>query len=230
MAGVLTQSNSFNLTGQIGRRPTDAELYMAHFMGVGGATRLITAAENNPQASAASLFPNAAAANRSIFYDSAGSARSVSEVYAELTSRYDRAVNASSTQNAIAASGTLPAMASSSCAGRLRSPRWPTTPRSCRDFPIYAPAPMPRRCLQPARQRRSRRVAPRQSRSSARCTRAGSATQPVSNAVQELWGNRALLTPSTTSTDGLAQQPTLRAPQPLDLFSRPPVGKGSLGF
>ena len=37
MAAVLTQSNSFKLTGKIGRRPTDGELYMAHFMGVGGA-------------------------------------------------------------------------------------------------------------------------------------------------------------------------------------------------
>src|SRR5207253_1054298 len=36
MAAVLTQSNSFKLTGKIGRRPTDAELYMAHFMGAGG--------------------------------------------------------------------------------------------------------------------------------------------------------------------------------------------------
>src|SRR5713226_10553633 len=35
MAAVLTQSNSFKLTGNIGRRPTDAELYIAHFMGVG---------------------------------------------------------------------------------------------------------------------------------------------------------------------------------------------------
>jgi len=33
MAAVLTQSNSFKLTGKIGRRPSDAELYMAHFMG-----------------------------------------------------------------------------------------------------------------------------------------------------------------------------------------------------
>ena len=41
MAGVLTQSNSFKLTGKIGRRPTDSELYMAHFMGVGGAAKLI---------------------------------------------------------------------------------------------------------------------------------------------------------------------------------------------
>src|SRR5438105_12656296 len=69
MAAVLTQSNSFQLTGMIGRRPTDSELYMAHFMGVGGAAKLITNAEDNPQAPAARLFPNAAAANRSIFYE-----------------------------------------------------------------------------------------------------------------------------------------------------------------
>src|SRR5258708_6798563 len=37
MAAVLTQSNSFKLIGKIGRRPTDGELYMAHFMGVGRA-------------------------------------------------------------------------------------------------------------------------------------------------------------------------------------------------
>ncbi len=49
MAGVLTQSNSFKLTGMIGRRPNDAELYMAHFMGVDGAAKLISNAEDNPQ-------------------------------------------------------------------------------------------------------------------------------------------------------------------------------------
>ena len=84
MAAVLTQSNSFKLTGKIGRRPNDAELYMAHFMGVGGAAKLISNAEDNPQASGARLFPNAAAANRSIFYDRSGRARSVSEVYSVL--------------------------------------------------------------------------------------------------------------------------------------------------
>src|SRR5262252_5405258 len=69
MAGVLTQSNSFKLTGLLGRRPSDSELYMAHFMGVGGAAKLIANAEDNPQAVGARLFPNAAAANRSIFYE-----------------------------------------------------------------------------------------------------------------------------------------------------------------
>src|SRR6201995_5146975 len=90
MAAALTQTNSFKLTGMIGRRPSDSELYMAHFMGVGGAAKLIAKAEDNPQASAARLFPNAAAANRSIFYDrSTGRARSVSEVYSVLQQRYD---------------------------------------------------------------------------------------------------------------------------------------------
>src|SRR6266705_2635599 len=103
MAAVLTQSNSFKLTGKIGRRPTDGELYMAHFMGVGGAAKLISNAEDNPNASGAALFPNAAAANRSIFYDQSGRARSVSEVYSVLTTRYAGAANAKDTRSAFAA-------------------------------------------------------------------------------------------------------------------------------
>ncbi len=109
MAGVLTQSNSFKLTGMIGRRPSDSELYMAHFMGVGGAAKLISNAEDNPQASGAGLFPNAAAANRSIFYDSTGRARSVSEVYSVLTSRYASAANSSATRSAMASVGDIQA-------------------------------------------------------------------------------------------------------------------------
>src|ERR1700750_1891280 len=109
MAGVLTQSNSFKLTGLIGRRPTDGELYMAHFMGVSGAAKLISNAEDNPNASAARLFPNAAAANRSIFYEKGtGRARSVSEVYSVLTTRYAAAANAKDTRTVFAALGDAP--------------------------------------------------------------------------------------------------------------------------
>ncbi len=116
MAGVLTQSNSFSLTGKIGRRPTDGELYMAHFMGVAGAGRLINSAADNPQASAAGLFPKAAAANRSIFYERGGRARSVSEVYSVLSSRYDGAANSPATRTAMASAGVRPAMAFASVA------------------------------------------------------------------------------------------------------------------
>src|ERR1700723_2756183 len=106
MAAAFTQSNSFKLTGMIGRRPSDSELYMAHFMGVGGAAKLIGNAEDNPQASAARLFPNAAAANRSIFYDRVtGRARSVSEVYSVLQQRYASAASSQATQSAMASVG-----------------------------------------------------------------------------------------------------------------------------
>ena len=43
---------------------------------------------------------------------------------------------------------------------------------------------------------------------------AGERAQPVSPAVQELWGNGASLTSVPSS-----QTPNVRAPQPLDLFS-----------
>jgi len=38
MAGVLTRSNSFKLTGKIGAADR-RRLYMGHFMGVGGAAK-----------------------------------------------------------------------------------------------------------------------------------------------------------------------------------------------
>src|SRR5205823_3159740 len=113
MAGVLTQSNSFKLVSAIGRRPSDNELYIAHFLGVGGAARLINANDNKPQADAAQMFPRAAAANRPIFYDKGGNARSVGGVYAELTRRYQSAANSKAAQTAIAFAGGTPAVTAS---------------------------------------------------------------------------------------------------------------------
>ncbi len=114
MAAILTQSNSFQLTGKIGRRPADAELYMAHFLGTGGAAKLISQAEDNPQASAVRMFPNAAAANRSIFYDRTGKGRSVSDVYSVLSTRYAAAANAPATRTAFAMYGDAPAAGAAS--------------------------------------------------------------------------------------------------------------------
>src|SRR3989442_13127679 len=78
---------------------------MAHCMGVGGAGKLTQTAEDNPNASAAQMFPNAAAANQSIFYDRSGQARSVSQVYSVLNTRYAAAANSPVTRTAMAAAG-----------------------------------------------------------------------------------------------------------------------------
>ena len=41
MAGVFTQQNAAMLANRIGRKPSEGELYMAHFFGPGGASKLI---------------------------------------------------------------------------------------------------------------------------------------------------------------------------------------------
>jgi hypothetical protein len=211
MAGALTQSNSFQLTGMIGRRPSDSELYMAHFMGVGGAAKLITTAEDNPQANAARMFPSAAAANRSIFFDRAGSARSVSEVYSVLNARYAGAANSSQTQAALAMFGGG-ASASASMSGAAVTPAVASAVYLS-TFPDVHAA---------------------QAASSANAGTGGNSQQSdpmfrslfqadegapaISPTVQALWGSSSSLTSNAASSNTAATGNT-SAPAPLDLFS-----------
>lgn len=83
MAGELTSDHAAYLKGRMGRMPSAGELYAAHFLGPQGSARLIEAAQTRPDAPADSLFPEAAQANRAIFYRDGRSA-TVAEVYANL--------------------------------------------------------------------------------------------------------------------------------------------------
>ncbi|MES0810581.1 transglycosylase SLT domain-containing protein [Roseibium sp. SCPC15] len=89
MAGALTQKNASYLERRIGRAPTDGELYMAHFLGANGASRLIDAALTNPETRADSLFSTQAKANKPIFYHPNGNARSMEEVYEVIVSKHN---------------------------------------------------------------------------------------------------------------------------------------------
>src|SRR5579863_2764551 len=90
MAGAFTKANATYLAQKLGREPSEGELYIAHFLGAGGAARLISEAASNPNAIASSAFGNAAAANPSIFYDhKTGTPRTVAQVRDILTARYD---------------------------------------------------------------------------------------------------------------------------------------------
>lgn len=84
MAGELASDAAAYLKGRMGRSPTAGELYAAHFLGPQGSAKLIAAAQATPGAVAANLFPDAARANKAIFYRD-GRAASVAEVYANLT-------------------------------------------------------------------------------------------------------------------------------------------------
>jgi hypothetical protein len=112
MAGAFTKANADYLATKLGRQPSEGELYIAHFLGAGGAARLISLAAGNPNAKATDYFPNAANANSSIFYDRAtGRARSLAQVRDVLTARYDvarnDAVRATQAASATVTPGTL---------------------------------------------------------------------------------------------------------------------------
>ncbi len=84
MAAELASDHAAYLRGRMGRNPTGGELYAAHFLGPEGSARLIEAAYSRPAAPASSLFPDAAASNRSVFFK-AGRPVSVSELYDNLS-------------------------------------------------------------------------------------------------------------------------------------------------
>ena len=104
MAGTLTQQNRDVLAASLGREPSAGDLYAAHVLGARGASDLIRAAAAHPDRAAAADFPEAAAANRSIFYDRRGRPRGAADVYAALA-----AGQGASTGSAVATPSVPPA-------------------------------------------------------------------------------------------------------------------------
>ena len=88
LAGVLTQKNQAYLQQVTGFEPTAGELYIAHFLGAKGAADLISASQSNPTLKASELFPQAAKANKSLFYGKGGDSNTVQQVYANLISKH----------------------------------------------------------------------------------------------------------------------------------------------
>ena len=84
MAGEMTADHAAWLRQKIGRPPTAGELYIAHFLGVDGAARLIEAAPVTPKADAAAMFPAPAHANPGVFHHG-GKAVTLAQLYANLT-------------------------------------------------------------------------------------------------------------------------------------------------
>ncbi|UYO00564.1 MAG: lytic transglycosylase domain-containing protein [Devosia sp.] len=94
LAAAFTRSNGDYLMSAFGRMPSPGELYIAHFLGAQGAERMFTAGLQNPDQVAVNLFPRQADANRSIFFDSSGKARTIRQVYQVLTAKHEGGGNA----------------------------------------------------------------------------------------------------------------------------------------
>lgn len=80
MGALFARDNAKGLAAKgLGSGPT--EMYAAHFLGLGGAQKLLSAMKQNPSMSAAQVLPDAAQANKSVFFNKDGSPRTVAEVY-----------------------------------------------------------------------------------------------------------------------------------------------------
>lgn len=114
MAAEFASDNRDTLRGSIGREPTNADLYLAHFLGPAAASDFLRNMQADPSQSAAALFPKAAGANRSIFFEREGGSRSLASVYNLLETRLSRAINRNNRLESVAFSASVPASARAS--------------------------------------------------------------------------------------------------------------------
>lgn len=96
MAAGLAEDNRAHLMPILGRQPNHSELYLAHFLGAGGAGRFLSEMQADPGQSAPALFARPAAANRAIFYSADGSPRSLAQVMDVIGGKLDRALDRAS--------------------------------------------------------------------------------------------------------------------------------------
>lgn len=87
LAAEYARQNKTELEQALGRPAGNADLYMAHFLGAGGATTFLKAVASGGATPGAALLPEAAAANRGAFYDAGGHPLSVAQIYQSFASK-----------------------------------------------------------------------------------------------------------------------------------------------
>lgn len=179
MAAEFAASNNEYLQQHVGGKIGATELYMAHFLGAGGASGFLNAMKKSPNMAAADLFPEAARTNRNVFYDQkTGAPRTMREVYAFFDKKFDGSsnsapimtaqapdlrINNSTAQTAAQQSLTVdedplarlaalmgPAGTMNSPASMLRIPDASSTPSAVRDWQIFPPSLYSNLSLSPA--------------------------------------------------------------------------------
>ena len=116
VAEFFTEQNALGLRKSLGRDPTQADLYMAHFLGLGatdsGAIRFLQAYQQNPDALAISFVgADQAKANQAIFYtnDVPPRPRTLAEVYGIMSKKIGGAgAPATGNKNTVPSTGNTP--------------------------------------------------------------------------------------------------------------------------
>ncbi|NBX65622.1 MAG: hypothetical protein EBQ96_01330 [Proteobacteria bacterium] len=88
MAAELATENHKHLQDKVGGNLSGTDLYLAHFLGAQGASHFLNSMKKNPWAPAASFFPEAARANRGVFYEN-GKPLSLQAVYNRFDAKFD---------------------------------------------------------------------------------------------------------------------------------------------
>jgi len=88
MAAEFAMGNQNHLEQKTGIKATSTDLYMAHFLGAGGASNFIKAMQDDPYRPAAYLMPSAARTNKNIFYNSDGSPKSLEQIYKNFEDKF----------------------------------------------------------------------------------------------------------------------------------------------
>ncbi|MGL6043694.1 MAG: lytic transglycosylase domain-containing protein, partial [Sandaracinobacteroides sp.] len=80
MAAEHMADNAKTLETRLGRAAGTVDLYLAHFLGAGGAARFLERLASSPETAASTLLPAAASANKSVFF-ARGQPRTLQQVY-----------------------------------------------------------------------------------------------------------------------------------------------------
>ena len=97
---AIDNARALQAQGHTVSGPTD--LYLAHFLGSGGASKFLAGMKENPNAPAASILPSAAGANKAIFYKN-GVPASFNDIYQRFAKRFDTSAPVSTNATQIAA-------------------------------------------------------------------------------------------------------------------------------
>lgn len=89
MAAEYTKDNKEHLEETVKGNIGSTELYMAHFLGAGGASKFLNAMQDNPNRAGRDVFPDASAANKNVFFDkTTGKAKSLKEIYDRFATKF----------------------------------------------------------------------------------------------------------------------------------------------
>lgn len=99
MGAEFLRENAEYLKNKLGRPATATDLYLAHFLGKGGAVNFL---KNDPNAVAADALPKEAAANRPIFFDRDGRSRTFGEIYQLFNGKVNRRMSGAANDPTVA--------------------------------------------------------------------------------------------------------------------------------